>query len=102
MVTPPPLTRSNIHLLSERLGWPTGAAEAVIALLEEFPAWQVTWSGGGESRWREPGYYAWPATSHMGRVVNRKDPAELREVLELAPELDRWSAWEPPGGWLQF
>jgi hypothetical protein len=38
----------------------------------------------------------------MGRVVSRKDPAELREVLELAPELDRRSAWEPPGGWLTF
>lgn len=98
----PELYAANLALAAQRHGWPDGTAAAILALEADYPAWRVTWAAGGNSLWREPGWYAWPCDHRLPcrNVVHRKDPAAIREVLELCPAPEWPTQWEPPGGWL--
>lgn len=97
----PEMVENNIRIVAARLGWPDGVDQAVIDLITEYPAWVVTWCQSEYGPRRIPGFYAWPDYDYSKtRTVYAKDPAALREVLELCPNYDRWSTWVPPGGWL--
>lgn len=97
----PELYEANLRRFARIESWPPGTVETLLALQAEFPGWRITWSTGGHTNWREPGFYAWPSDWRTIGTVHRKDLAQLREVLESCPVVGWHSGWAPPGGWLR-
>lgn len=89
MSLPPVDPELNRQLIAERLGWPTGALEACLALEAAYPRWIVHWTSGGTPACPDAGYRALVQTRRDGRYVAFSVTAEgLRDALAVAdPQL---------------
>lgn len=81
----PPVDRDlNRRLIAERLGWPDGALEAVIALGQAHPEWKIWWTRGGLPVGSPAGYRASLQRHRQECELHAATPDELRPKLEAA------------------
>jgi hypothetical protein len=90
------LAAANRRLLALHTGWPDGAVEDCEDLEAKTPGWGISWSGGGNRTWIEPGYYAtrvdWHVTDTEPRYLHAATVDELAAAIELHPLPERGPA----------